>query len=289
MTNYSIAVPVHGAFPPGMKMDLAGFANLSYAVQRVATAAHAQWVSYAKGEPLPNGQVIKARTGAYASSIQLRQTGDFSAQVYTNLPYAKSVEEGSPARDLKDMLGRSLKARRVEDRHSPNYGKRYLIIPFRWSTQGGGAIGGNVMPAAVQNWWKGKRFSSVAGWTERKSGTGAWDPTTRAPLMVPQRKYDWGGRLGKQDLQDLGVTGKAARNASGMVRFRDPQGGKGGKHGQYMTFRVMMEGSSGWNVPAQPGKYPARAVEQQFRKIAEQAFTRAVAADIAAAMGRGGS
>ena len=287
MTTYSINVPVSGAFPPGMRMDLSGFPNLGYAVQRVSEAAQAQWVSYAKGEPLPSGQVIRGRSGAYAASIQLRQVGDFAAQVYSNLPLAKAVEEGSPERDLKVMLNRSLKVRRVENKSSPNYGKRYLIIPFRWNTQGSGGMMANVMSNPVQGWWKGKRYSHVTGWTERKSGTGAWDPATRAPLMVPQRKYDWGSRLGAADLARLGVKGEAAKRAAGMVRFNDPQGRKGGKHGQYMTFRVMMEGSSGWIVPPQPGKYPARAVEQQFRRVAEVAFQKAVEADIAALFGRG--
>lgn len=283
-----ISIPVGDLIPAGMKADAATFPTLSYAVRAVAEAAHQQWVNYATGTPLPNGQTISPRGGTYARSIQLRQTGDFSAEVYSNLPYAEQVEYGTPQRDMKEMLGRSLKVRVVSNPKSPNFGKRYLIIPFRWGSSGSGGVGANVMPKAVANWWKGQDSSRVVRMSERKSGTGAFDIKTRAPLMVPQRVYNWGDRLKRGDLSSLGVNGAAARRTmAGMVKFTKPGGKGGGSHATYLTFRIMGEWQTGsWIAKAKPGRYPARTVSTQMLKVAEEAFRRAVEEDIAKALGR---
>ncbi len=115
--DFGITIPPHAAF------DRATFPNLSNAVARIAQEAHARWTAYAAGAPLPNGQVINDRTGTYLKSIQMTMTGDFSALVYSNLPYAAAIESGSPARDMKTMLNSSFKVRVAKD------GSRYLIIP----------------------------------------------------------------------------------------------------------------------------------------------------------------
>jgi hypothetical protein len=266
--SISVSIPAIGGGGGGA----AEFPNLAHAVKTVAEAAQAQWVAYASGAPLPGGQSVNPRSGTYARSIMLRQTGAFAAEVYSDLSYAEAVETGAKARDLKEMLRSSGKTRRTKD------GRLYLVIPFRWSQQGSVGSGpGNQMPAAVQNWWRGKAPSHVVSMGTRVSATGA---------TVPQANYRWGDRLGQGDLARLGIGGTAARRMQGMVNFR-AVGKKGGaSHSSFVTFRTMVEGASGkWIAPAKPGKYPARTTAQQIRPVAERAFAEAVRRDLARALG----
>lgn len=271
--EFRIAVELGHLLPEGSPLTGALFPTLSYAVKTIAEAAHQQWVQYASGAPLPDGKIIKIRTGEYARSIQLRQIGDFSAEVYSNLAYAIAIEEGSPARDLKKILDSSLKVRLTKD------GRRYLIIPFRFNNPN--SVLGNNMPQAVHDWWQqGRNPSSITGTYRRLSGTGAYDIKTRERITVPGWRYKWGDRLGKQDLADLGVTGQAASRLQGMYNFRKPGGSGGSSHSQFVNFRTMVEGSRGWIAPAVEGKHPARTVAQQLQPVAEQAFQRAVEEDV---------
>lgn len=270
--QFRISVALGHMIPEGSAFSAALFPTLAYAVHRITEAAHQQWVSYASGASLPNGQVIQSRTGEYARSIQVREMGDFSAEVFSDLPYAKAIEEGSPARDLKTILNSSYKVRLTHD------GRRYLIIPFRWNHPN--SVMGNAMPAQVHNWWSGQKPSAITGTYRRVSGTGALDIKTRGALTVPGRHYRWGSRLTETDLEGMGVTGRSAKQMSGMVNFRKPGATGQGSHSQFITFRTMVEGSKGWIAPAQDGKWPARTVSETLQPVAEEAFRRAVQVDI---------
>ncbi len=278
-SRFSIAVDLGGLIPEGVPLTAEALPTLAYAVRQLAEAAQAQWVSYAMGAPLPSGLIIQNRTGEYARSILLHQTGPFAAEVSTTLPYAEGIESGMPKRDLKGILNSSLKVR------TSKKGKRYLIIPFRWNTPG--SVLGRSMPEPVHDWWQQpeRSRSHITGVYRRTSGTGALDRHSRQLLTVPGRTYSWGNRLGAGHLSDLGVTGKRAKHMLGMVAFHNPVA-KGGGHSQYITFRAMVEGSSGWISPAQPGKYPARTVAETLQPIAEQAFQRAVQADVERILGK---
>lgn len=251
------------------------FPFLAKAVQTVAEEAHRTWHAFASGVPMPDGKSVNARSGDYARSILLRQTGDFEAEVYSMLPYAAAIEDGSPARDLKRMLNTSLKVRLSKK------GKRYLIIPFRHGHPN--SVMGNNMPRVVHDWWKSKARSSshIKGEFLRPSGTGAFDIKTRKPIMVPAWKYKWGTKLSRADLADLGISGKHGRRLEGMYRFRKLGGKAGyGQHTQFITFRVMSEGKPGWITRAKPGLYPARQTAALMRPIAEDVFAEAMAEDI---------
>lgn len=276
--EFRISVEIGHLLPATAPLTRETFPALSFAVQRIAEAAQSQWASYASGEPMPNGKVVQNRTGEYLRSILLRQVGDFSAEVFSDLPYARAIEEGSPARDLKKMLSSSLKVRLTKD------GRRYLIIPFRWNKPG--SVLGHSMPKSVWAWWQ--RSDRGDSWIKdtyaRPSGTGAFDRKTRKRIMVPGWRYDWGNRLHRDELADLPVGGKMAKRLEGMVRFRQPGASGGASHGKYLTFRVMVEGSPGWLVPAQEGKWPAKQTSDLLAPVAEQAFRRAMEDDIAALM-----
>lgn len=286
---FRIGVELGHLIADGSPLTAELFPSLAQAVRAVSEAAHGKWQDYASGAPLPSGESINPRSGAYLRSIELRQTGPFSAEVYSDLPYASAIEEGTPQRDMKRILGSSLKVRVVQS--GPRRGQRYLIIPFRHFAEGSVAAGaGGGMPEAVQNWWRGKAASEITGQGWRRSGTGAvgwragqgegWRSRKGEAVETRSRTYKWGSRLDKDTLAELGVTGQAAKRMAGMVQFRKPGASGGSSHSQSVTFRVMGEWSQGWLQPARPGLHPARTTAEQIQPDAEKAFAEAVARDL---------
>jgi hypothetical protein len=275
MTQFRIAVTLSHLIPENAPLSSATFPALSLAVKSIVEAAHQQWSTYAQGRAaLPNGKTIASRSGEYARSIQVRQTGDFAGEVYSDLAYAKVIEEGAAGRDMKEMLRSSLKVRLTAD------GRRYLIIPFRHNHPN--AVMGHTMPESVWNWWKHDKIpSSIRQRTSRESGTGVFDIDTRRALRVAAWKYKWGTTLGKSDLEGMGLSAGAVRKFAGMVNFRKPGASGGASHSKYMTFRVMMEGSPGWVRGPTAGYWPARTVSETLGPVAEEAFRAAVEEDIA--------
>jgi len=272
----------------GMPFDKGVLPTLAYAVESLAQAAHARWRDFANGAPLPNGRVLRNRTGEYLRSILVRQTGDFAAEVYSELPYAYAIEYGSPARDMKKMLDSSLKVRLTKD------GRRYLIIPIRHDHPN--SVMGNNLPVAVHRWLLREDFapSSVTSEFQRVSQTGAYhwrdgiNPITGTMAKKGDRvfvkgwRYQWGSRLSAGDLAGMGFgpETKTSKRLRGLVNFRNPGGSGGGAHSQLLTFRVMMQGSSGWIMPAREGMYPARSTADEIRPEAETLFRAAVQHDI---------
>lgn len=279
MPTFSINVDLSHLMPPEGRLTAEAFPSLAHAVRLIGQQAHADWVDFAMGKPLPSGLVIRNRTGEYARSIGTRETGPFSVEVSSHLRYARYIEEGTPAHDMKKMLDSSFKVRLTKD------GRRYLVIPFFHSRHTG-------MTDDVQDWFRNRQASHIAGTFRRLSGTGAFDIRTRRRVTVPGWRYSWGDKLRARDLAGLGVTGVAAKRMQGMVNFRNPGGAAGGgakagSHSQFITFRRMVQGSKGWMARAQPGKYPARTVADQLRPVAQEAFAAAMAADIAALLASG--
>jgi hypothetical protein len=272
--SFSVALEI-----PSFALSKDAFPVLASAVDHVTESIKEEWQGYARGQPLPSGQVINSRTGAYLRSIMSRSIGDFSGEVYSELPYAQAIEEGSPAWDMKKILDSSYKVRTTKN------GKRYLIIPFRWGVPD--TLQGNTMPTVVHNWWKGpdRKRSSVAGTYQRQSGAEAYDIKTRQRVMVPGWRYNWGDRLRKADLAAMGVTGKPSQHMAGMVNFRTPGAKGGASNSQYLTFRVMMEGSKGWIAKARPGLFPAKTAGENHQAVAEQIFKAAVEQDINGILG----
>lgn len=263
---FTLNVP---SLPIGLR---AGFPNLAHAVERVAQTAHAKWLSFAAGEPVPGHGVIGWRSGAYQQSIQIEQRGELSYRVFSDAPHAKAIEEGTPGRDLKQMLLTSRKIRVV--RSGPRKGTRYLIIPFQWGTPGTKEFGSQVMTRKVYGLWQNKReglqSSSVTYMGQRLGGYGH---------IIPQRHYEWGkpGRLKEEHLASIGETNK---HMVGMVNFRKPGGRGGAAHSQYLTFRVMAEDSKGWIAKAVPGRWPARTTVELMRPLAEKEFKEACEEDV---------
>ncbi|HED34952.1 MAG TPA: hypothetical protein ENJ08_12205 [Gammaproteobacteria bacterium] len=279
-TRFGVGVELGHLIPPGAAINAQIFPTLSYSVKRLTAQGQQIWQAYAAGQPLPNGHVIRARSGRYLRSIQTREQGDFSGEVFSDLSYAKDIETGVPARDLKRMLNTSMKVRLSKK------GKRYLIIPFRHGVPNNSAgaqtaTGLNKMPDAVYQLWQGLKPSHIKSIGWRASGTGAYDVRTKKPFMVRSRQYKWGSRLTEKQLVDAGASGRALKQMKGMVHMQMRRGlGQKGTHGQYLTFRVMSEDSPGWIVKAREGAYPAKITADRLKPLAEKVFAEAMKRDV---------
>jgi hypothetical protein len=268
--------------PLGAGLDARTRPNVGGAVARLADKGQEMWQAYAAGGPLPDGKRIHSRSGAYLKSIHVRQLGELSYEVYSDLPYADAIERGSPARDLKRMLDTSAKVRMSKA------GKRYLIIPFQWGTPGTIGFGANVMPESIHEIARRLSPSRIIGSGSRASGHGAYDVVTRKPIRVEQRLYQkpWGDRLQASAISAAGVHGMPQRRMAGMVKMQGHDQ-KGSKQTSYLTFRNMVEGSPGWLAPAREGLWPARTVARKLFPAAEEVIKAAVAADVQAYLGWG--
>ena len=275
MSQLKVSVNVSGIAAGATEAIYAGVMPLlSQAVSAVAQQTQQDWK-----EGVLRAKLWSGERDAYAASITWSMTGPYSAYVSTDYKLAEQIETGRPARDLKKMLDTSQKVRRTKD------GRRFLIIPFRHTISS--------MPAPVKAQAKRLSMSSVMTQGLRPSGevttlspkTGMHaskkqtpylsNPSTKGASTVVKRDYAWGGRLTSGALKSGGADAAAAKRFAGMVRMNTSTPG-GAKSSAYLTFRVMIEGSPGWIVPAQPGQYIAKKVADAMQPKAEAAFAEAV-------------
>lgn len=237
----------------GPAINAAVMPLMNQAVRAVAMATAADW-----REAVTRAKLWGGEKDAYANSIQVKMTGDFSAYVWTDYKNASDIETGRPPRDMKKMLDTSMKVRVNKN------GERYLIIPFRHNVPGANATG-QAMPPAVYQQASQLLASSIVGQARRMSGTGAWDVKTRLPSTVRMNSYAWGQKLTGPNIP---------RNMQGMYRFDTSTQGQ--KRSTFLTFRTMSERSKGWIIPAQPGQFIAQKVADEMRPKAESAFAEAI-------------
>jgi len=266
MAQFSIKVDLSNVMAQARGIiDASVMPQLNNAVSGIAQQLRIDWMEAVKRAKLWSGE-----KGPYAESITWKMTGPFSAEVGTDYKYAVEIESGRPARDLKVMLNTSLKVR------TSKAGKRYLIIPFRHQVPGANAIG-QAMPSDVSDMAHQLSASRIVGTGRRLSGTGAMDIKTRKPMMVTQRKYAWGDRLNfRHEATWMSAPG-AQKKHQGMYRFETSSGNA--KSSVFLTFRVMVEGSPGWIVPAKPGLYLVKGVVDRLQPIAETVMRAAANQD----------
>ena len=275
MTQFRISVDLSdvGA-QAGAIINAAVLPRLNQAVRAVVTATQANWA-----EAVHRASLWQGEKDAYAASIQAKMTGDFEGLVWTDYKYAREIDDGRPARDLKKYLDTSQKVRRTKD------GRRFLIIPFRHGTPGNSAHA-PAMPPEVYDAAKLLKASTIAGQGQRRAGEvtsvhPTWgtqvlgkkhqtpflfDRATRQHVMVPRNIYQWGEKLG-------GLP-KALSRYEGMVRMDTSMGGA--KRSNYLTFRIMMEGQTGWIVPPKPGQKIVPGVVERMQPLAERVFAEAL-------------
>lgn len=260
MANYQVSIDYSGLLN-GLDQISTQLARQVHAA--VGEAADCILTKWADGVMKAPG-IWHEQRRAYVQSLTWQYTGPFSAEVRTDYKEADPIETGRPARDLKRMLDTSMKVRESAR------GRRYLIIPFRHNIPRGDGHSSLApqMPKSVYLSARRLSASRITGQGLRLSGTGAWDPRTRAPATVRQNRYAWGERLDTSDID--GLSAQQQRRYQGMYRF-DTSAGKA-RSSQYLTFRVMAEGSPGWIVPAKPGLFIARGVAQSVQLELTQAM-----------------
>lgn len=241
--------------------------NLAGAVRSVALTGVERWQRAVHAAPLWEGE-----RDAYSNSIRAEQVGPIEWVIVSDYRYVQDIESGRPPYDMKKMLNTSLKVR------LSSKGRRYLIIPMRHNTPGNTALA-RPMPKDVHAQAQRLKSSEITEHGQRPSGTGAWDINTKAPAQVRARKYLWGGRLAAGTAPKLKPAHKSDPYA-GMVRFKADDG-SGKRYSTYMTFRVMVEGSPGWIIPARPGMWIAKAVAESLQRTADVEFGAAVQRDLA--------
>lgn len=259
------------------------FPLLNQAVRAIAFQTSAAW----KEAVLKQQGLWSGEKDAYAESISWKMTGDFTAVVEATYDQASGIESGRPGHDLKRMLDTSQKVRRTE-----KTGKRFLVIPMRHNTPGNGAHA-KAMPPSVYEMAKVLAPSRIVGQGTRRAGevtslnpaSGMAPSANQTPFasnirnqsrsVVNRNTYQWGARLLGKKLKGIeGLTADERRRFSGMYRF--DTGTPGAPSSQFLTFRVMMEGSAGWVTKPEPGRNIAKSVEETMRPLAEKAFQEAV-------------
>jgi len=257
MANYNISFDASSLIA-GLNLQLE--TAIKRAVQTTALTAYTAWketINQSTGLRQP----IKDR---YAASINIRFDPDgMGARIYSDDPMATPIETGIPARDMKRALDTSAKVRVAKNGKHP--GQRYLIIPFRHNTPGNVAHA-KAMPMAVYEQAKELTKSHVTGKVSARSGLNASSLRTKGPLMTMRNTYKWGGRLDGDDIP---------KNLRGMVRFNTSSGGQ--KNSSFLTFRAMGEWSSGWIIPAQPGRYIVKDVSAAAQSMLREEVTAAIA------------
>lgn len=265
--NYKIS------FDLGSKLDLKEMVNrqvmpmLNQAVRAVAQATAADLQKQVYQAKLWSGE-----KDTYAKSVNWKMTGDFTAVVEASYKHAGEIETGRPSRDLKKMLGTSDKVRRTES------GKRFLVIPMRHNIeklqQEGLYESASSLEASMIDSVSTRPSGEVTHLTPGKGMRPAdkqkgflSNPRTKSAMQVPRNVYAWGGRMTNKEAGDN-------KWAQGMVRFNTSAGNANSS--SYMTFRIMMEDSGGWIVPAQPGQYIAKKVVDEMQPKAQAAFAEAI-------------
>lgn len=261
-----------------VKIDLAGLLDgihsqiTAYVLPQVSQAvrAVAAETAYRWKDGVAKAKLWQGEKQPYLESIRWMMIGDFSAIVSSDYHLAEAIETGRPARDMKSMLDTSLKVRTAKG--GKNAGKRYLIIPFRHNTPGHNALAQS-MPSDIYSKAKKLDASAVIGMGQRTSGTGAFMMKTKKVATVPQASYKWGDKLPaglRPKLQSYHATDIYA----GMVKMKTSAGKSASS--AYMTFRVMMEGSPKWIIPAKPGLFIAKKVRDEIGLEAPKVFEQAI-------------
>jgi hypothetical protein len=275
MTQYTFSLDLPSNGDIKKVVDGAVLPRITQAVHAIAQQARVNWQEAVMQARIWSGEKIP-----YVASIKMEMTGALSALVSTDYKYADEIETGRPPRDLKKMLDTSSKVRRTKD------GRRFLVIPMRHNTPGSEALA-PAMPTDVYQMAKGLSASSVTGSGTRPSGEvtilsnkrGMRAANTQTPYLshiksgghylVNKSSYAWGGRLTPAMLQ--GQSKVNQQRYAGMTRFKTSTGGS-----SYLTFRIMMEGSPGWVIPAQPGKFLARQVVNSLAPVVGKIITEAL-------------
>lgn len=287
MSNYKITIDK--GLVAGLMVSLTDRmqAAVTEGLKAVAEETRNRWEDAIKRAP----KIWYVERNRYIQSLAWRLTSPFSAEVWTDYEVADWIENGRPARDLKQYLNTSQRVRRTED------GRRFLIIPFRHNTPGHSALAPSMSPQAYAMAKGMKRSAVIADNLSRPVGqimhlsprTGMSVSPHQSPFLSSIKTrgpatfdkathYAWGDRLSAKALRAAGMDDADVRKYAGMVRMNTSSGNQ--RSSQYLTFRVMIEGQSGWIVPAKPGLHIVQAVAAEAESWAPAIISKAVEAAV---------
>jgi len=263
----------------GLQMVSSKYLPNTVEAMKAATAVMAYtWKSYAMGAPIPGTSIrLHSVRGGYARSIKSRSE-NLRGAVWTDSPYASSIEDGTEAKDLKKIIPLGPKARM--GKNGP-----YSIVPFRHGTPKSlNAPMPQQVYALIQRMIKEKEASKRF----RKSAvTGKVVVPSPRGGTVQRNQYRWGSRYKSQ-------VGKGKNpefpNLEGMVVF-DVSSGERETRGQYVTFRIitlnrpkqsksLKDWNDSWVVPAKQGYHLTKYVVQNTRSVVEQIMRAGVTMDL---------
>ena len=227
----------------------------SAAVSTAAKIIQDTWRGWANGASIEGADVIKKANSRLAASINVKMNGSLDAEIGTDSPYMKRIQQGSPEYDMKKTYPYGRKSR-VSKR-----GRPYLIIPFTWHTpnaEGGARAHGSLANTIPEN------LLAVVRSMRRSYTTGEThiEPNARGE-GIARAEYSWGDRL------------SAEGNINGLVVFNNK------KHTAFSTFRVISVDSpkNSWIRKEIPANDVAAAVERATRPAVEAVIEEGLKAD----------
>ena len=227
----------------------------SAAVSTAAQIIQDTWRGWAEGKSIEGADDIRKANSRLAASITVRRNGSFDAEIGTDSPYMKRIQQGSPEYDMKKAYPYGRKSR-VSKR-----GRPYLIIPFTWHTpndEGGARAHGslaNTIPENLLSLVQSMRRSYTTGETHiEKNARGE---------NIARAEYSWGDRL------------KAEGNINGLVVMNSK------KHTAFTTFRVISVDSpkSSWIRKEIPANDVAAAVARATSSAVKEVIEKGLKAD----------
>lgn len=232
--------------------------NTEKAIQDGVLAIAEKWKAYALGEAIgQSGEKVKRPTGTLARSITIKQVGTFHWIVFSLLPYASYLEDGTKEFDFKTTHPFGNKSRVSKD------GTPYLIVPFR---HGNPEAIFMPMPSEIYR----AILKQIRDKTFKKSmvnqNKAHYSPNFLGKNILRQG-YDWGSRLAgvADDFPDLENPGIY----EGMYAF-DTRSGREKARSSYMSFRVISAKSKdgSWiKPPTKPLKLAENAVLEVIKDL----------------------
>lgn len=234
--------------------------TIKSAFDECAMLLQKSWQNWAMGGSIEGAADIRKPNASLASSIRIEEEGNLNAFIGTASPYARRIQEGTPEIDMKAEGSPWLNGKK--SRVSRKDKLPYLIVPFRWGANNGGAGSAHFAntiskeAAAViesQNF----RRSYTTGETHIEKNAAGED--------VARANYSWGGRYKEANKTD---------RMNGMVKMNDE------KNTNYMTFRVISGKSKGWVRKAVPANDVVGAVSKAAKGAIENIMEKAIASDV---------
>jgi hypothetical protein len=229
--------------------------NTVKSIKVACSALQYTWKCYAMGAPIPGTNIrLKSVRGTYAKSIKT-QSGKLSGTIYSDSPYAISIEDDTEAFDLKKTIPFGKKSRMGKN-------GAYSVVPFRHG------VPGSLSAPMPDTFYKVVLEKIKQGEIEKsKVKKKTYMSPNATGEMVKRHTYKWGGSVKKTGFPDL----------EGMVVFDISSSNKENRSG-YVTFRIITANKpkvskskkgweNSWIVPSRRGLHITRYVVANTKDI----------------------